>query len=214
MALRHYLIAGLGNYAFPGTRHSLGQIVLDSLAKKLNLQLMREKDIKGWSATTVVDLVKAKGDAETPQACITLFKPQQPMNLSGKPIWQAMEKFIGPHPMDVSKLIVLHDSLEHNPMVCSVKMRGSAEGHNGVKSIIHYTRSDDAFMRLRLGIGRDEYQDPAKYVLEKLPKDEEAFWVTEGTELAWTKINNRLLYLHENPPEVEESAPTGKNKRR
>jgi PTH1 family peptidyl-tRNA hydrolase len=78
-------------------------------------------------------------------------------------------------------MLVVHDSLEHRPQTVAYKRGGSANGHNGVKSVISAISSAD-FHRLRIGIGRDSALDPAEYVLREFPSQERLFW-TEGRGL-------------------------------
>lgn len=70
-------------------------------------------------------------------------------------------------------MIVIHDSLEHKPKILSVKFGGSANGHNGVRSVIA-ALGDPNFHRFRIGIGRDG--DAASYVLGRLSTEESAHW--------------------------------------
>ena len=74
-------------------------------------------------------------------------------------------------------MIVIHDSLEHKPKTLSVKFGGSANGHNGVRSVIA-ALGDPNFYRFRIGIGRDG--DAASYVLGRLSAEECAHWDVGG----------------------------------
>jgi len=93
------------------------------------------------------------------------------MNVSGRPVLHALRKS-APSP---SHMIIIHDSLDHAPLTVSPKLGGSANGHNGVKSVISSVASAD-FHRLRVGIGRESGVDPAQHVLRNLPPNERAFW--------------------------------------
>lgn len=70
-------------------------------------------------------------------------------------------------------MIVIHDSLQHKPKTLSLKFGGSANGHNGVRSIMA-ALGDPNFYRFRIGIGRDG--DAASYVLSRFSTDECAYW--------------------------------------
>jgi PTH1 family peptidyl-tRNA hydrolase len=93
------------------------------------------------------------------------------MNISGPSVLRALRKSV----RSPNSLVVIHDSLEHRPQTLSYKFGGSANGHNGVKSIISSLSSID-FHRLRVGIGRDSSADPAVYVLRRFSPQEVEFW--------------------------------------
>lgn len=107
------------------------------------------------------------------------------MNVSGRPVANALRSLsVAP-----SSMIVLQDSLYQKPQVISPKLGGSANGHNGIRSIIAALGGDADFHRLRLGIGRNPI-DAAAYVLGPLSEEEISFWRPDGrgTELAWKAI--------------------------
>ena len=107
------------------------------------------------------------------------------MNISGKPVANALRSLA----VTPSSMIVLQDSLYHKPEVISPKWSGSANGHNGIRSIITALGGDADFHRLRLGIGRNPI-DAAEYVLGPLSEQEISFWRPggRGTELTWKAI--------------------------
>jgi PTH1 family peptidyl-tRNA hydrolase len=86
-------------------------------------------------------------------------------------------------------MIVIQDSLSHKAETLSVKLGGSANGHNGIKSVIA-ALGGDGFYRFRIGIGRDQ-SDPADYVLQKLSSSERTFWSDGGQGL-----NNVVREIH------------------
>ena len=100
------------------------------------------------------------------------------MNLSGPCVSQALRTTGIP----MSSLVVIHDSLSHTPATLSPRFGGSANGHNGVRSIIEALGGDKAFHRLRIGIGRGE-GSVADYVLSRLPSFERQYWDTNGAGL-------------------------------
>lgn len=108
------------------------------------------------------------------------------MNLSGPPVASALSQ-AGLLP---TSLVVLHDSLSHKPLVISPKFGGSANGHNGIRSIIAASRIGADFHRLRLGIGKNEGQDAADYVMASLSPVEREFWGPDGkgVDAAWKHI--------------------------
>lgn len=91
-------------------------------------------------------------------------------------------------------MIVLVDSLDHDPATLSVKRGGSANGHNGVKSIISALGGELNFQRFRLGIGRDG-SDPANYVLGNLSSFERRFWNGEGLDLIFGELEKAALKI-------------------
>ena len=118
------------------------------------------------------------------------------MNLSGAPVSMALRKTS----CAPSSLIVLHDSLEHKPTVLSPKFGGSANGHNGIRSLISALGTKD-FFRLRLGIGRSE-SDIADFVLSRLPNFERQFWAPDGAglDLVWEQIQKFALRIDHASP--------------
>ncbi|KAI0349094.1 peptidyl-tRNA hydrolase [Trametes cingulata] len=161
----HFLVAGLGNITHPMTRHSIGHHLIDVLANR---------QAAGYTARTNVQVGE---DSVT----LTLFKPKTLMNISGRPIVQMLRQTA----INPGNMIVIHDSLDHKPCTVSPKFGGSANGHNGVRSIIDALGGNKDFYRLRVGIGRDG--DPAHYVLGPLSPQERQFWSSNGggSDLVW-----------------------------
>ena len=106
------------------------------------------------------------------------------MNISG-PSVAAMLRRTARSP---SSLVVIHDSLDHVPGALSPKFGGSANGHNGVRSVISALGTKD-FHRLRLGIGRSS-TSVSEYVLGRLSSYERQQWGAngEGVDRAWQAI--------------------------
>ena len=100
------------------------------------------------------------------------------MNVSGPSVQNILRKTSH----TPQSLVVIHDSLYHKPDVVSCKLGGSADGHNGVKSVIS-ALGTPGFHRLKIGIGRNNGIDAAKYVLQMLPNRERIFWGTYGQGL-------------------------------
>jgi len=107
------------------------------------------------------------------------------MNISGPSIATALRKTV----KTPSSMIIVQDSLSHKVQTVSVKFGGSANGHNGIKSIMSALGGDGGFHRFRIGIGRDQ-SDPAEYVLRKLSINEREFWADggEGLDLILSEI--------------------------
>ncbi|KAG6817480.1 hypothetical protein H0H87_008105 [Tephrocybe sp. NHM501043] len=105
------------------------------------------------------------------------------MNISGPSIAAACRRTV----QSPSSMIVISDSLSHKVETMHARLGGSANGHNGVKSIISALGNDLNFHRFRIGIGRDD-TDAATYVLRKLSSHERRFWGDEGLDLVLSEI--------------------------
>jgi PTH1 family peptidyl-tRNA hydrolase len=107
------------------------------------------------------------------------------MNISGRSVSNVLRRTVK-HP---GSMIVIHDSLTHKPEIISYKYGGSANGHNGVKSVISALGGNEDFHRLRIGIGRNDV-DASEYVLRKLSQHERQFWGEDGkgVDLVWSQI--------------------------
>ena len=147
-----YIIAGLGNPKpeYKNTRHNIGFDVIDVLADKYGIDVttLKHKALTG------------KGIIEG-EKCI-LIKPQTYMNLSGDSIIDVCQYY----KIDVeTNLIVIYDDIALDVGSIRVRKKGSAGGHNGMKSIIK-NLSTENFMRIRMGVGeKPKGYDLADYVL-------------------------------------------------
>ena len=153
-----YIIVGLGNPGrqYEATRHNVGFIAIDEIAKQL--------DIK-------VDKLKFKslvGEGRIGGEKIVLAKPQTFMNLSG----QAVVELMNYYKVDRDHLIVIYDDIDIDAGHIRIRMKGSAGSHNGMKNIIYLLGYDD-FPRVRIGVSRPKNgQDLASFVLSKFDKSE------------------------------------------
>ena len=154
-----FIIAGLGN---PGrendkTRHNIGFLSIDYIADKLGVRIDRAK----FHALTA--------EARIGEVRVLLMKPQTYMNNSGVAIAEAATFYkVAPE-----RVLVLHDEISFDPGVIRIRRKGSAGGHNGLKSIIAHLASEE-FPRIKIGVGKKpnpEY-DLADFVLGKFPKDD------------------------------------------
>ena len=155
-----FIIAGLGNpdEKYQGTRHNVGFDVVDRLAEKYQIAI----DTKKHRALI------GKGVIEGQK--VLLVKPQTYMNLSGESIRSLVEYYkIDPE----EELLVIYDDISLEPGVLRLRTKGSAGGHNGMKSIIKHL-GGDTFPRIRVGIGGEKHpgQDLADYVLGHFKDDE------------------------------------------
>ena len=150
---------GLGNPGpqYKGTRHNVGFEVVDELASRASIRLE--------SAPAYALIAKWR----RPDEAILLVKPLTFMNLSGQAVGELARYF----KIEVADLIVVVDEV-HLPLgKLRARKKGSAGGHNGLKSIIAHL--GDEFSRLRVGVGRGEDQrNLADHVLARFEKDEAA----------------------------------------
>jgi len=152
-----YLIAGLGNFGdeYSQTRHNIGFMVLDALAKTSNT-------VFGTKRYGDVAQLKHKG------RIYILLKPSTYMNLSGNAVAYWLKK----EGIPIENLMVVVDDVALPLGTLRVRYKGSDGGHNGLKSIIEIMATQD-FARLRFGIGNDfpkGYQ--VEHVLGKWTADE------------------------------------------
>jgi PTH1 family peptidyl-tRNA hydrolase len=156
------IIVGLGNPGaqYERTRHNLGFMVVDLLARESSAQI-RRKECRALVGRAELDGIVAE-----------LVKPQTFMNLSG----ESVACIIARHESDARTLplIVISDDLALPFGTIRIRTKGSAGGHNGLKSIIAALRSDE-FIRLRIGIQPDHPISDAKhFVLDEFSKSERA----------------------------------------
>ncbi|KAF9963511.1 peptidyl-tRNA hydrolase protein 1 [Modicella reniformis] len=189
---KHVLVAGLGNHNYPGTRHNVGMMIVDSFARRFNVDWKLKP---GWQSdfatvTTTVTLPKRRGiypkERGPPgeefkkgpremidlEITLTLLKSRMMMNVSGTSLSRAVKE-LG---ITVENVLVVHDDLERDIGKISSKSYGSAGGHNGIASCIKYLRSQH-FRRLRIGIGRPPFKQRSSdivssYVLGKFNPSE------------------------------------------
>lgn len=146
-----YLIVGLGNPGkqYEGTRHNVGFDAIDYLADKYNIDINRVK-FKGICGEGIINGNK-----------VILLKPTTYMNLSG----ESIREFINFYKLDNEKIVVLYDDISMPVGKIRIRPKGSAGGHNGVKSIIQNLGSE-IFPRIKIGVGQPEY-DLVSHVLGK-----------------------------------------------
>lgn len=155
---RMKLIVGLGN---PGreyelTRHNIGFMAIDELAKRWNISLNEQK-FKGIFGAGFVNGEK-----------VILLKPLTYMNLSGESIRPLMDYY----KIDVEDFVVLYDDLDIPVGKLRLRMKGSAGGHNGVKSTISHLGTQE-FQRIRMGIDRPKNgMKVVDYVLGRFTSEE------------------------------------------
>lgn len=154
-----FLIAGLGNPGkeYERTRHNVGFVAIDAIANSLGAKIDRAKY---RALITEVNLGGKRG---------LLMKPQTFMNLSGAAIAEAASFYKIPP----ERVLVLVDDISLAPGQMRIRRKGSAGGHNGLKSIIAELGSQE-FARIKLGVGQKPSPDYdlVNWVLGKLPEEE------------------------------------------
>ncbi|UVI30359.1 aminoacyl-tRNA hydrolase [Paenibacillus spongiae] len=151
-------IVGLGNpgTAYAGTRHNVGFMAVDALAKRFGISVTQSKS-KGLL-----------GEGNVAGTKVALLKPMTFMNLSGESVRGYMDYYKA----NLEDLIVVYDDLDTEIGKIRLRYQGSAGGHNGIKSIIQHTGTQ-IFNRVRMGISRPEPgMNIADYVLSNFPKSE------------------------------------------
>ena len=153
-----YLIVGLGNPGeeYTRTRHNLGFMLIDKLAAEAGANVKRKE------CQALVGNATIEGER------VVLVKPQTFMNLSG----EAVRCLTSKYETDANSLIVISDDLALPFGTIRLRERGSAGGHNGLKSIIGAFGTNE-FARLRIGI-QPEHQlsDAKKFVLSEFSNAE------------------------------------------
>ncbi|SDJ17129.1 aminoacyl-tRNA hydrolase [Natribacillus halophilus] len=153
------LLVGLGNpgLKYAKTRHNVGFMVLDELAKESGVKLNKHKAFQGEYNEITVD-----GER------ILLLKPQTYMNRSGRSV-QAIVDYFG---IESADILVIYDDLDLAVGVTKFRKTGGHGGHNGLRSLIDHLDTK-AFNRARIGIGRPrEGQSVTSHVLARFSKEE------------------------------------------
>lgn len=152
-------IFGLGNPGreYAGTRHNIGFDAITKLSDVYGIQLT-EKKHKALCGKGIIGGQR-----------VMLFQPQTYMNLSG----ESVRAVIDFYKAEVSDILVIYDDICLAPGQLRVRTKGSAGGHNGIKSIISHLGTEE-FSRIRIGVGeKPAGWDLADYVLGHFPAEEE-----------------------------------------
>lgn len=186
-----YLLVGLGNPGreHKGNRHNIGFMAVDAIAEAHGVSLSK---VQHRAVTADFRLGESK---------VILAKPQTWMNKSGDAVGP-LAKF---YKLSPSQVLVIYDELDLEFGTVRIREKGSAAGHNGMRSIINHLGQD--FPRMRLGIGRPPGRMPVHaYVLQDFDKNQlpvvadmlnrsvraaETF-VREGITLAMSRYNGKV----------------------
>ena len=186
-----WLIVGLGNpgHEYAWTPHNLGFLVIDLLAERAGIRVERPE------AKSYV------GKGRIGQHDVALVKPQTYMNLSG----MAVSELAGRYEAKPAEILIVVDEAALPWGSLRIRERGSAGGHNGLRSVIAALGTDE-FARLRIGIQPDyPVGDLAAYVLHRMGKAERnaavelvtlaadavECAVTDGVRRAMNRFNRR-----------------------
>jgi PTH1 family peptidyl-tRNA hydrolase len=185
------LVVGLGN---PGKRyslskHNIGFMVVDELAKRLGVSLDR------------IDSMSLCGDTVFEEEKIVFLKPQTYMNLSGK----AVSEFVNFYKIPPGNVISVYDEMDLPLGTLKIKLGGGSAGHKGIESIIT-ALGNDGFVRVRVGIGKPgQRSETVNHVLSSFNKGETKLMeealsraadavleiATRGVESAMNKFNRK-----------------------
>lgn len=154
-----YLIVGLGNPGkdYAGTRHNAGFLFVEILCKEYGFEVNRLR-FRSLCGETMI----------SGRRCLVML-PQTYMNLSGDAVIEAAKFYKIPP----ERIVVIFDDISLPFATMRIRRKGSAGGHNGIKSIIYQLASED-FPRIKIGVGdrADREDDLKDFVLGKFGKQE------------------------------------------
>jgi peptidyl-tRNA hydrolase, PTH1 family len=155
------LVVGLGNPGreYERTRHNVGWLVLDELARRLGAS---------WRGKFSGKLAEVRLDGDR----LALLKPETFMNDSGRSVAAAARFF----KIEPESLLIVHDDVDLEPGRLQARAGGGLAGHNGLRSLAQSLGSQD-FLRLRIGVGRPgrgDHRSVADYVLSGFDPEEDA----------------------------------------
>ena len=154
-----YIIVGLGNpdRKYDNTRHNTGYVTIDRIADRYGIDIL-ERKFKSVIGKGVID-----GER------VVLVKPLTYMNLSGEAVREVADYFkVDPQ----TQICIIYDDTSMEVGKIRIRKKGSAGGHNGIKSIISHLGSD-VFVRVKIGIGeKPPRMDLADYVLGHFASDD------------------------------------------
>lgn len=153
------MIVGLGNPGkkYERTRHNVGFMVVDELSYRF------QTPWKSSKFNGMVSELRINGEK------VLLVKPLTFMNVSGECVRPLMDYY----QIDIEDLIVVYDDLDLPVGKIRLRQKGSAGGHNGMRSLIQHLKTQE-FNRIRVGIDRPPKGEIIHYVLGDFPKAEQA----------------------------------------
>lgn len=186
-----YVIVGLGNPTnqYAATRHNIGFDVITRIADEYNISM---------------DFMKHKAICGKGFICgerVILAQPQTYMNLSG----ESVRELVDFYKISLDELIIIYDDISLDVGQLRIRTKGSAGGHNGIKSIIKHLGTQE-FMRIKFGVGdKPKGWDLADYVLSRFQEVEQTvireamgnaakaceIIITEGVDAAMNRYNKK-----------------------
>ena len=159
MGKPEYIIVGLGNpgVAYENTRHNAGFMAVQALEKKFGISVNTHK----FKALVGRGNIGGKS--------VLVMKPETFMNNSGEAVSEAMDFYKIP----IENIIVIFDDISLDVGNMRIRRKGSAGGHNGIKSIIAFCGGEN-FPRLKVGVGKKPHPDYnlADWVLSKFSDED------------------------------------------
>lgn len=152
-----HLIVGLGNPGkeYEKTRHNIGFDAIDYISSKYNIEVNRKK-FKG-----------VYGDGRISNEKVILLKPTTYMNLSGDSVREVADFY----KISNDNIIILYDDISLDAGRLRIREKGSAGGHNGIKSIIA-NLGTDVFPRVKIGVGQPVHGELVGHVLGKFSNED------------------------------------------
>lgn len=192
-----FLIVGLGNpgVEYAATRHNIGFDMITYLSDKYNIP------VNSREGKALVGKGILAGEK------VMLAQPQTYMNLSGESVRALMDYY----KIDIEDLLVIYDDISLDVGQIRMRGKGSAGGHNGIKSIIQHTGTQE-FARIKIGVGQEpEGGDLVKHVLGRFSREEDGMfrdvfalaeegllaWLQEDMKSAMNKVNGRRIERNE-----------------
>lgn len=155
-----YIIVGLGNPTreYDKTRHNAGFSVIEMLADRMGI-VVAERKHKALCGKGILEGQK-----------VILAKPQTFMNLSG----ESVRAIVDYYKVEPDQMVIVYDDISLEPGQLRIRAKGSAGGHNGIKSIISHLGTQE-FARIKVGVGdKPKNMDLADYVLSRFSAGEQA----------------------------------------
>lgn len=178
------VIVGLGNPGrqYADTRHNVGFMTIDKISEQWNIPVQQNK-FKALIGEGMVDGQR-----------VILVKPQTYMNLSGESVGELVRFY----KLDVADILIIYDDLDLPVGKVRLREKGSAGGHNGIKSLIAHLGTQE-FKRIKIGIARPRPgQSVSNYVLEPfsttdLPAIQQAITHAAEASREWLKQSFLLV---------------------
>lgn len=168
------LVVGLGNPGkkYDGTRHNVGFMAADGLAKSFGLKFTKAQ----------------KTESQLAQSSeIIIAKPLTFMNNSGRAVKALVHYFDIP----LTDVVIVYDDVDLALGTFKVKSMGTSAGHNGMQSILEVFKTNQ-IPRIRIGVGRDAHIDTSDYVLSKFKRQEQTI-ISEVVEQVVAAVQEKLI---------------------